>query len=211
MQNYNMLLLKLSVGFPGGSDGKASACNVEDPGLIPGSEDPLEKEMATHSSTLAWKIPWTEEPGGLQSMGLHDWATSLSYPVNTHMTDMVQWKPLVFLAILEGQGASDWFKPEESKNRALVSCWSFWQPPNQTSPALSQGVKRKPVLDIEQQLCTYWENCQSFLDSDPLYKVPSSSAFEIYTLIISHIWQHFAFFKTHLNNAFSWILSPLQT
>ena len=33
-------------------------------------EDPLEKEMATHSSTLAWRIPWTEEPGGLQSMGL---------------------------------------------------------------------------------------------------------------------------------------------
>ena len=35
-----------------------------------GQEDPLEKEMATHSSTLAWKIPWTEEPGMLQSMGL---------------------------------------------------------------------------------------------------------------------------------------------
>ena len=34
-----------------------------------GWEDPLEKEMATHSSTLAWKIPWTEEPGRLQSMG----------------------------------------------------------------------------------------------------------------------------------------------
>ena len=34
-----------------------------------GREDPLEKEMATHSSTLAWKIPWTEEPGRLQSMG----------------------------------------------------------------------------------------------------------------------------------------------
>ena len=46
-----------------------------------GWEDPLEKEMATHSSTLAWKIPWTEEPGRLQSMGPHrvghDWATSL--------------------------------------------------------------------------------------------------------------------------------------
>ena len=43
-------------------------------------EDPLEKEMATHSSTLAWKIPWMEEPGRLQSMGSqrvgHDWATS---------------------------------------------------------------------------------------------------------------------------------------
>ena len=45
-----------------------------------GWEDPLEKEMATHSSTLAWKIPWTEEPGGLQSMGSqrvgHNGATS---------------------------------------------------------------------------------------------------------------------------------------
>ena len=35
-----------------------------------GRKDPLEKEMATHSSTLAWKIPWTKEPGRLQSMGL---------------------------------------------------------------------------------------------------------------------------------------------
>ena len=47
-----------------------------------GREDPLEKEMAIHSSTLAWKIPWMEEPGGLQSMGLqrvrHDWAASLT-------------------------------------------------------------------------------------------------------------------------------------
>ena len=46
-----------------------SACNAGDLGLIPGSEDPLEKEMATHSSILAWRIPWMEEPGGLQSMG----------------------------------------------------------------------------------------------------------------------------------------------
>ena len=47
-----------------------------------GWEDPLEEGMATHSSTLAWEIPWTEEPGGLQTTGLprvgHDWAT------NTH-------------------------------------------------------------------------------------------------------------------------------
>ena len=39
-----------------------------------GWADPLEKEVATHSSILAWKIPWTEEPGGLQSMGLQSWA-----------------------------------------------------------------------------------------------------------------------------------------
>ena len=40
----------------------------KNPGLIP-KEDPLEKGMATHSSILAWRIPWAEEPGGLQSMG----------------------------------------------------------------------------------------------------------------------------------------------
>ena len=48
-----------------------------------GREDPLEKEMATHSSTLAWKIPWMEEHGRLQSMGSqrvgHDWVTSLTH------------------------------------------------------------------------------------------------------------------------------------
>ena len=48
---------------------KASACNVVDPDSIPGSGRSPEKEMATHSSTLVWKIPWMEEPGGLQSMG----------------------------------------------------------------------------------------------------------------------------------------------
>ena len=46
-----------------------SACNAGDLGSIPGKEDPLEKEMATHSSILAWRIPWMEESGGLQSTG----------------------------------------------------------------------------------------------------------------------------------------------
>ena len=59
----------IDISFPVGSVGKEAACNVGDLGLIPGWGRPLEKEMATHSSTLAWRIPWTEEPGGLQSMG----------------------------------------------------------------------------------------------------------------------------------------------
>ena len=59
-------------GFPGGSVGKESACNAGDPGSLPGSENPLEKEMATHSSLRACEIPWTEEPGGLQSTGLQE-------------------------------------------------------------------------------------------------------------------------------------------
>ena len=54
---------------PGGSDGKASVYNAGDPVRSLGWEDPLEKEMATHSSTLAWKIPWTEDLGRLHSMG----------------------------------------------------------------------------------------------------------------------------------------------
>ena len=67
------------MGFPDGSDSKESAYNAGDLGLIPGSgrsldrEDPLEKGMGTHSNILAWRIPWTEEPGGLQSMGSQRW------------------------------------------------------------------------------------------------------------------------------------------
>ena len=55
--------------FPGSSDGKASAYNAGDRVRSLGQEDPLEKETATHSSILAWRIPWIEEPGGPQSMG----------------------------------------------------------------------------------------------------------------------------------------------
>ena len=62
--------------FPSGSGGKESAYNARDlssvrnMGLILGREDPLEEGMATHYTILAWRIPWTEEPDGLQSMGL---------------------------------------------------------------------------------------------------------------------------------------------
>ena len=62
---------------PGGSDGKESACNEGDQVPSLGREDPLEKGMATQSSILAWRIPWTEEPGGLQTMDSqrvrHNW------------------------------------------------------------------------------------------------------------------------------------------
>ena len=64
------ILIKMFKGFPKGSAVKNSPANAGDTGLIPGSEDPLEKEMATHSRILAWEIPWTEEPGRLQSMDL---------------------------------------------------------------------------------------------------------------------------------------------
>ena len=57
------------MGFPSGSDGKESACNAGDHGLIPGSGSSPGEGRGSHSRILAWRIPWTEEPGGLQSMG----------------------------------------------------------------------------------------------------------------------------------------------
>ena len=71
------------LGLPWCSDSKESTCNVGEPGWIPGSgRSPLEEGMATHSSILAWEIPWTEESGGLQAMGSqrvrHNWETNTS-------------------------------------------------------------------------------------------------------------------------------------
>ena len=64
--------IRTNLGLPSGSDSKESACNAGEPraGSL-GWEDPLEKERATHSSVLIWRVPWTEEPGGLRSMGSH--------------------------------------------------------------------------------------------------------------------------------------------
>ena len=55
-------------GFSGGSDGKESTCNAKDQGLTPGLGRSPGEGMATRCSILAWRIPWTEESGGLQSM-----------------------------------------------------------------------------------------------------------------------------------------------
>ena len=85
----NRAMIWSSKGFPGGSDSKESAAMQENQVLSLGEEDLLKKEMTTHSSMLAWRIPWTEEPGGLQSRELqrvgHDWAT------NTHTHTHTQW------------------------------------------------------------------------------------------------------------------------
>ena len=60
-----------------------------------GWEDPVEKEMATHFSIPAWKMPWTVEPFRLQSMGsqrvIHDWATSLTYKTNKNSISLTGW------------------------------------------------------------------------------------------------------------------------
>ena len=72
------------MGFPGSSDVK-NLTAMQRPGLMvwyPGQQDPLEKGMATFSHVLAWKSPWTEESGGIQSIGFqkvkHNWETNTS-------------------------------------------------------------------------------------------------------------------------------------
>ena len=57
------------LGLPRGLSGKESACQAGHVGSISGLGKSLEKEMAMHSSILAWRIPWTEKPGGLKSAG----------------------------------------------------------------------------------------------------------------------------------------------
>ena len=82
MKNYIICICTHTLytqDFRGDSDGKESACNAGNPVWIPGWEYPLDIRMAAHSRILAWRILWTEEPGGLHSMGSqrvkHDWVT----------------------------------------------------------------------------------------------------------------------------------------
>ena len=95
------------------SQRKAMPNNAQTTTKLHSSHMLVEKAVTTHSSTLAWKIPWTEEPGRLQSMGSlrvgHDWATSLSLFTFMHLRR--KWQPsLVFL-------------PGESQGwRSLVGC-----------------------------------------------------------------------------------------
>ena len=56
--------------FSGGSDGKESSCNAGDLSSVPGSGNPMEKEMATHSRILAWEIPWTDDVHGIAELDI---------------------------------------------------------------------------------------------------------------------------------------------
>ena len=80
--SFQFILITTREVFPGGSEVKESTFSAGDLGSIPELGRSLEKEVASHSSILAWRIPWWEEPGRLQPMGSqrvrHNWATSLT-------------------------------------------------------------------------------------------------------------------------------------
>ena len=105
--------LYVYVGFPGGASGKESTCNtgdIRDTSSIPGSRRGPQGGMATQSSILAWRIPWTEEPGRLSSMGLqrvgHNWSNlahiyvhMYTYVDNKKFTTSPIWYPFLTFPI----------------------------------------------------------------------------------------------------------------
>ena len=88
-----VLEIYISMGFPGSSVVKDTSANARDVSSIPGSEDALEEEIATHSSILAWKISWTEKPGRLPSLGLqrvrHILVTEHTHLVSIHVVTYI--------------------------------------------------------------------------------------------------------------------------
>ena len=88
IREHNKVAIKLMRVFPGGTNGKGSTCQCRRQKRQVwslGQEDALEEEVATHSSILAWKIPWTEEPGWLQSIGSHRVETKGSFQLKIYI------------------------------------------------------------------------------------------------------------------------------
>ena len=140
--------------FPGGSEVKASACNVGDLGSIPEPGRSLEKEMAIHSSILAWRISWTEEPGEPQSTG--------QQRVRRDLATLILNLSVQFPRILIGVG-------HVSKPRSLTWCNELlFYPSLFASPYKSKfwGLYRKwGLIDLRQIF-----SILSFLEMDKSVK-----------------------------------------
>ena len=112
-----------------------------------GLEDPLEKEIATHSGTLAWKIPWTAEPGGLPSMGSHrvrhDWS---DLAVAAYLYGLVIFP--VFFSLSLNFAMSSWSEPQSLPR--LVFCWLY-----RASPSLAE----KNIIYVISVLTIWWCPC----------------------------------------------------
>ena len=145
-------------GLPWWLSGKESTCNAGDMGSIPGSgrsrgwEDPLEEETATHSPILAWQMPWTEEPGGLQSMGLkrvwhrHDWATKQQQYVIGLVLPLTSSAPLRHFPSLRKSITRlviiyiCWKKKKSSDSkRKFLSSMEYWYSPSKKTDLTRTG------------------------------------------------------------------------
>ena len=131
-----LILCNLStIELSSNNSGKFGVKKVQREYFLQYSQSVMEKAMATHSSTLAWKIPWTEEPGRLQSMGSlrvgHNWATSLSLFTFLHWRR--KWQPTAV------------FLPGESQGRgSLVGC-RLW--------GLTESERLKRLSSSSSRVC----------------------------------------------------------
>ena len=133
-------LLQLNRGFPGGWVVKNLPAKQEMWALSLGWEDPLEKEMATHFSILAWKIPWTEELGRLQSMASqrveHDWAAN-TFPVAQRVKNL----PAVRETLVISLGLEDHLQKEMATHSSILA----WRIPWTGEPGGLQSVESQIV------------------------------------------------------------------
>ena len=117
--------------------------------------------MAPHSSTLAWKIPWTEEPGGLQSMGLrtvgHDWATSLS--LFTFMHWRRKWQPTPVFLPGESQGlAGAWWAAVSG----VAQSWTQRKWLSSKTASVHLGWLSGSDISLQMRLVTFQEQVSGF-------------------------------------------------
>ena len=115
-----------------------------------GWEDPLEKEMATHSSTLAWKIPWTEEPGRLQLTGKqrvrHNWATSLSFSCCVACGILVPWPEIKPKSPALGAWSLNYWTTREVPPLCFDGCFSWLSSPSDLTRDLGSPWGQYPVF-----------------------------------------------------------------
>ena len=133
-------------GFPGGSVVKnppANACQRRRRGVRSlGQEDPLEKEMATHSSTLVWEIPWTEEPGGLQSTG----SQRVGHDLGTEQQE----------TSCQGRDLPGWGPQGQSKALSRGSAAASVPPTSASQVAGSLQVPGGPVVRLAASAAPSW-------------------------------------------------------
>ena len=166
-----------------------------------GREDPLEKEMATHSSILAWRIPWMEEPGGLQSMGSqrvgHDWVTSLSLSISPPVWHFSS----VALSF-------SFFLHDLQELSSLTRDWTCTTAVKELSPNHWTARKFSQFLilfcDVERRNHCYYKKVQW------LSNINSSLALISAKFLVKHLKIHYlllVYFKQlHYRNYISWIV-----
>ena len=142
-----------------------------EPGVwSPVREDPLEKGMATHSSILAWRIRWTEEPGGLQSVGSqrvgHNWAANIFTRQEWWLKDVMSYKniksaiviqlvPRIFISVTPSQCS---FKETEVASELNSCCSVFWATAFSVPIPVASSVPWVPATSNQgsEWQATYW-------------------------------------------------------